>query len=246
LPYPTDLGQGYGFSKDGLWVPRTDLEEIEIERLVQHVMQTMTARPDLNSHQRRVLSKRKYFVEWTRSNPSKSMWLLEDHWPLPFGRSFVESGEFRRYILDEITSEDANIELRFYITDPVAIYETWFEAYGRDNPVPERRDKIADKLVIMLKEQKEKSDDSAALKKQIKQAINDKGENALSTEQRDTLMALSRELATFRAEINSPEEISKHPTWVNMFGDEEAQVAAQVVYGLYSQKRDIKLSDAID
>jgi hypothetical protein len=37
LPYPSDLGQGFRFSNDGLWVPRIDLEEVEIENVVQHL-----------------------------------------------------------------------------------------------------------------------------------------------------------------------------------------------------------------
>jgi hypothetical protein len=41
FPYPTDLGQGHGFSTEGFWVPRTDLEDVEIERVVEHLMQAM-------------------------------------------------------------------------------------------------------------------------------------------------------------------------------------------------------------
>src|ERR1700683_5005544 len=33
LPYPSDLGQGFRFSNDGLWVPRIDLEEVEIGKV---------------------------------------------------------------------------------------------------------------------------------------------------------------------------------------------------------------------
>jgi hypothetical protein len=40
--------------------------------------------------------------------------------------------------------------------------------------------------------------------------------------------------------------LSDHPAWVTKFGDEGAQIAAQIFYGLYGQKRDIKASDAID
>jgi hypothetical protein len=130
-------------------------------------MQTMANRPDLNRHERRVLSKRNFFVEWVRNNPSRSRWLLADQWPLPFGREFEESGDFQRYLLGEITRIDANKKLRFYITDPVAVYETWFENYGRDNPVPERRDQIANKLVAMLGELNGQLDEAAATKIQI-------------------------------------------------------------------------------
>jgi hypothetical protein len=250
LPYPTDLGQGYGFSHDGLWVPRIDLEEIEIERLVQHVIQTIAKRPDLNSHERKALSKRKFFIEWLRNNPSKAKWLLEDHWPLPFGRSFAEGGDFRRYILGEISQEDVNKDLRLYITDPVTVYELWFETYSRDNPVPQRRDLIADKLVVMFRELREKLDEAADIKSELKKAIATTGENAPSAKQRDAFKTLGREVDAFCSEINSPEAFSKHPVWVATFGEEAAQIAAEVFYALYgqmdSQKRDIKPSNAID
>jgi hypothetical protein len=47
-------------------------------------------------------------------------------------------------------------------------------------------------------------------------------------------------------EISSSNDMAKHPAWVMMFGDEVAQIAAQIFYGLYSQRRDIKRSDAVD
>lgn len=209
-------------------------------------MQTLATRPDMNSHERRVLSRRNYFVAWARQNPSKSRRLLADHWPLPFGRSFEYSGDFRKYILGEITREDANKELRYYITDPVAACETWYEAYGRDNPALERRDQIADLLVQMLKEHKKITDDAAAAKQEIKRGLATTGENALSPEERAASMALNREIEAFSLENSSSNDLAKHQVWVEMFGDEVAQIAAQIFYGLYSQNRDIKPSDAID
>jgi hypothetical protein len=38
FPYPTDLPHGPDFSKEGLWVPRIWLEEIEIERIVRFIV----------------------------------------------------------------------------------------------------------------------------------------------------------------------------------------------------------------
>jgi hypothetical protein len=246
FPYPTDLGQGYSFSTEGLWVPRADLDEIEIERLVQNVMNTMANRPELNRHERRVISKRSHFVAWVRNNPSRSMQMLADQWPLLFGKEFEESGDFRRYILGEITRIEANKKVRFYITDPVAVYESWFENYGRDNPVPERRDQIANKFAAMIAELKEKLDETVALKMEIRKAIATTGENAPNAAQREAFMAFGRELETFRSEISSPEEISQHPAWVRLFGREAAQISAQIFYGFYKEKKDIEPSDAID
>ncbi len=50
FPYPTDLGAGYGFATDGLWVPRIDLEDIEIERVLEHMIETIARRQELNRH----------------------------------------------------------------------------------------------------------------------------------------------------------------------------------------------------
>jgi hypothetical protein len=135
FPYPTDLGQGLRFSTEGLWVPRIDLADVEVERVVEHVMQAMARHPELNRHERRALSKRKYFTRWVSSNPAKVMLLVQELWPLKFGRAFVEGGDLNRYLLGEMTRSDANRKLWFYITDPVTVYEGWFEQYGRDDPI---------------------------------------------------------------------------------------------------------------
>jgi hypothetical protein len=59
-------------------------------------------------------------------------------------------------------------------------------------------------------------------------------------------MALGRDVETFRSEIISPDDMSQHPAWVTKFGDNGAQIAAQIFHGLYNQNRDIKRSDGID
>lgn len=246
FPYPSDLVQGYRFPSDGVWLPRSYLEEIEIERLVQEVMRIMANRPDMNRHERKVLSKRRYFVAWVRNNASTAKWFSALHWPLPFGREFWESEDFKRYILEEITRDDANRKLRFYITDPVAAYETWFDKYGRDNPVPERRDQLADHLIMMLSELKGKLDEAAEAKRELRKAITTTGENAPNAEQRDAFRMLDREFGALCSENNSPEEIGKHPALIGAVGDEGAQIVAQIVYALHRERRDINPSDAID
>jgi hypothetical protein len=89
FPYPSDLGQGYRFSTDGLWVPRIDLEDVEIERVVEHMMEAMAHHPKINRHERRILSKRKYFAQWAVNSPTRLRLLAEELWPLKFGRAFV-------------------------------------------------------------------------------------------------------------------------------------------------------------
>jgi hypothetical protein len=99
FPYPTDLGRGERFSTEGLWMPRVDLEEVEIEPIVKHMMDELMRRAEFNRHQRRVFSKQKYFARWVADNQVNIMQLAEVVWPLRFGRSFVESGDFSLYLL---------------------------------------------------------------------------------------------------------------------------------------------------
>ncbi len=79
----------------------------------------------------------------------------------------VEGGDFRRYMLGDLSRDDANKALRFYITDPVTLYEVWFEYYGRDNPVRDRRDQMTEKLLEMLKGFEGALNEQAALKAKI-------------------------------------------------------------------------------
>jgi hypothetical protein len=60
------------------------------------------------------------------------------------------------------------------------------------------------------------------------------------------LLQMRRDITSFRAEIISPEELSKLPAWRETVGDEGALIATQIFYALHREKRDIKPSDAID
>jgi hypothetical protein len=100
FPYPTDLGQGYRFSTEGLWVPLIELQDFEVENLVDHYADTVARQLTLSRQQRRAFSKRRNFVNWARADERR---LREFPWPVPFGPKFAESGEFRRYVLGEIT-----------------------------------------------------------------------------------------------------------------------------------------------
>jgi hypothetical protein len=227
-------------------VPQIDLEDIEIEKLVQRVMESLTRLPQLTEHERKAASKRKYFAEWARGNPADAIRLVKDQWPLLFGYEFVERGDFRRYILEELTRDEANAALRFYITDPESVYKIWFESYKWENPVSDRRDNIADKLTQMLQTLKTQLDESANLNSTIRGALDGKVDGALSAEDREKLKNLKMEVQEFRSEMASPEELSKHPAWIKIVGKEGAIIAAQIFYALYREKREIKRSDAID
>jgi hypothetical protein len=128
----------------------------------------------------------------------------------------------------------------------VTVYEVWFENYGWDNPVPERRDKMADKLVEMLKLHKAMLDKQADLKAKIEDGLAASGDNALPAADRAALQELKRDVQLFRSEITFPEELSKHPAWTKLVGSEGAVIASQIFHGFHRENREIKRSDAID
>ncbi len=194
FPYPTDLGQGPAFSTEGLWLPRIDLEEIEIERVVENMMQAMARRSEVTRHELRVLLKRKYFTRWASDNPARFMRLAQEVWPLKFAAAFVESGELTRYVSGEITRSDANRKLQFDITDPLTAYQIWFERYGRDDPIADRRNNIANKFVVMLQELQGMLGGAVDLQARIKEAVAWRDDDALSADDRARLMRLKADL----------------------------------------------------
>jgi hypothetical protein len=166
---------------------------------------------------------------------------------VPFGPKFAESGEFRRYVLGEMTRAQANAKVRCYLTDPVNIYNTWFDHYGMDNPIVDRRDQMASKLTLMLSELKGMLVDQASLRAKIRSALTATGDNALSAPEREKFTALDREIKTFVSEIQSPEELTKNvPRRTELHGEESGRIAAQISYAIHKYGRDIKNSDAID
>ena len=244
FPYPTDLGQGYKFSTEGLWIPRIELEDFEVENIVAHYADAVARQLNLSRQQRRAFSRRRNLVNWARANERR---LREFPWTAPFGPKFAESGEFRRYVLGEITRAEANAKLRCYLTDPVNIYNTWFDQYGMDNPIVDRRDQMASKLTLMLSELKQMLAEQAALRAELRSALTATGVNALSTPAREKLTALERDAKTFASEIQSPEELTKNvPRWKELFGEESGLIAAQILYAFHKDGREIKNSDGID
>src|SRR3984893_17418812 len=193
FPYPTDLGQGYEFSTEGLWTPRIELQDFEVENLVDHYADTVARQLNLSRQQRRAFSKRQNLVNWAKADKRR---LREFPWSAPFGLKFAESGEFRQYVLGEITRAEANNKLRCYLTDPVHIYNTWFYYYAMDNPIVDRRDLMASKLTLMLSELKAMLDEQAALRTKIRSALTATGDSALSAPAREKLTMFEREVKT--------------------------------------------------
>ncbi len=221
FPYGGDLGQGHGFSKEGIWVPRHYLDDFEVERLVNDILKRLARNPHFTREQRRRLSRRKAFAEYVRSEPSILKPGAGAHWPLPFGREFAESGDLRRYILGEISREEANRKLRVHLTDPVKIYLTWFEHYGRGNPLEVEGDKLLGSLTAMFAKLQEVLDESAVLRRNVKELLAGRGEEALGAEDRGALTNLLTRAKAFDAEIQSPNELTQRiPAWRERLGED--------------------------
>jgi hypothetical protein len=239
FPYVGDLGQGYQFSSEGLWVPRCALDDFDVERLVQDVMAMI--------RERRILSKRRNFVTWVRSDPARLRLLPGEDWPLPFGRDFFESGDFRRYLLGSISRGEANARLWRLVTDPVSLYKTWFDHYGRENPLVAMGERLAGDLMLMLEKLQSLLDGEADLRVRTKELLAVTGADALSLEARQTVLKLTRDLKIFRAEITSVDELCKRAPFLrDRLGEKSARLAAHIIYAFHHEKRRFKRSDAID
>jgi hypothetical protein len=244
FPYPTDMGQGYRFSTEGLWIPRIDLHDFEVESVVAHYADAVARELGLSRQQRRAFSKRRNLADWARADERR---LRAFPWSAPFGPEFALSGDFRRYVLGEMSRTEANNKLRCYLTNPIHIYNTWFEYYGLDNPIVDRRDQTASKLTLMLRELNAMLADQADLRAGIRSELNATGDKALSPWAREQLTALDREVKTFGNELKSPEELTKNaPRWKEVFGEKSSVLAAQILYAFHNDGRDIKNSDGID
>jgi hypothetical protein len=199
--YPTDLGQRYKFSTEGLWIPRIELEDFEVENIVAHYADAIARQLNFSRQQRRAFCKRRNFVNWARTDGRR---LREFPWTAPFGPKFAESGEFRRYVLGEITRAEANARVRYYLTDPVSGYNTWFDCYGLDNPIVGRRDQMASKLTLMLSDLKGMVGSAGDLRAELRSELTATRDRALSAPAREKLTALDREAKTFARELLSP------------------------------------------
>ena len=247
LPYPSDLGQGFRFSNDGLWMPRIDLDEIEIEGVIQHLMRTAANHPEMSRYERRVHASRKYLKAWARDYPADAGRLHAELWPFLFARNFATDGDLVRYLSDEMSREAANEKLRLGITDPASVYVTYFDLYDRDNPIVERRDEMAVKIEQMLNQLRLILGESKELGSKIDKALEGNGEAGLSDEGRAAFMRLKADNKTFRREILSPEDLFQQGSgWRTILGDEGAMIAAQIFLAIHREGRPIKRSDAID
>jgi hypothetical protein len=52
--YPTDLGNGYRFSTEGLWIPRIELEHFEVENIVDHYADAVARQLNLSRPRRTI------------------------------------------------------------------------------------------------------------------------------------------------------------------------------------------------
>jgi hypothetical protein len=247
FPYPTDLGSGHRFSKEGLWQPHITLDDHEIEVIVSRFIQAVQLDPNATPHARRVVTKRKYLHRFSEEHPERVVALAGRNWPVMFGRSIVEDGTFGRYLAATISRDEANQKVWFFVNDPASIYELWFEQCNWDCPIMERRDNIAAKLVTMLREFRGTMERAKDLRTKITAELNATGDDALSPDGRAQLLQLRRDVGTFHQEMSSPQQLCDDAsTWKQLFGDESALVAAEILYAFERDNRPIKDSDGID
>ena len=247
FPYGGDLGKGFVFSKEGIWVPRFSLKEFEVERLVADLLKLVSHDLHFTRQQRRRLSKRKNFEEFVCSNPTVLRVLPGEKWPLPYGRGFVESGDLRRYLLGKISREDANRKLLVHLTDPVMLYETWFQHQGRGNPLEAHGDQLARMLMELFDKYRALLTEHDALRVEVKKMLAAKGKDELSAADRGKLLQLKRDLRGFRVEISSPEELNERvPAWRELVGEKSARLATQIMFALQRDKPRLIRSDVID
>jgi hypothetical protein len=247
FPYPTDLGGGDRFSKEGLWQPRITLDDHEIEIILAHFVQAVQHDAEASPHARRAVTKRKYLHRLAEEHPERFIALAGRNWPVMFGRSLVEDGTFGRYVAEAMSRHEITRKLWFFINDPASIYELWFEHCNWDCLIMERRDNIAGKFVTMLRELRGTMARTSDLRTRITAELSATGDDALSPNGRQQLLQLRKDLASFREELTSPQQLCEDvPIWKRLFGKESALLAAEILYAFEREKRPIKDSDGID
>jgi hypothetical protein len=228
FPYPTDLGKGHCFSKEGVWFEQSCLEILDIEYIVGQLKQIAARHPQIGRNERRAL--RKNFADWVCRNPSILTPIPETVWPLPIGKEFLEQGNLslRRYILGQVSRCQANREMRLYFSDPATVYKVHFEHLGYANPVIQRRDQLSSDIIRILEQLHNEL---------IPELVHEIQQAQLPYKVRNEYEQKVKELL-------SPHEI---PALTELFGQKSAKVTIQILYAFLSEKnRSFQRSDAID
>jgi hypothetical protein len=248
--YPSDLGQGHYFVNDGVWFPRSDLAFFDAENLVRDLIKTVTSHPQLSRGERRALSKRNHFVQWVNDDPARLRWLVSvQPWSSPLARGFIENGELTRYLAGKSSRAEANRQILHCFTNPVMIYETWFEHLGRRNPIDERRELFTDRLIFLLGELHAQMDQVNGtvpnLRAEIKKALSQYRDNPEAYKQ---FVKLDRDVKKFATETMSPQVLTKNTAegWTKTVGEPSAFIAAQILYAFHYERRNIRRSDGVD
>jgi hypothetical protein len=247
FPHPIDLGRGHYFSKDGVWFPRAELALFDVEKLIENLMNTAVHNLQLRRGERRALSKRKHFVKWARHNPKPLRQLIAvQSWAFPLGQGFIENGALKHYISGETTRNEANRDILWCFTDPVMIYTTWFEHLGRENPLAEISEQLANEVISMVTDLRVEVDNNIpVILTEIKKGLSEHKKNP---EARKKFLQLDREVRKFRAETISP-HLSTELTpgeRTKIVGDKSWLITAQILYAFQKERRDMRRSDVID
>lgn len=242
LAYDGELGRGCQFSTDARWLPQSILDDLEIERLAAEVMKV--AKHPRRSRRRWIT--RQAFAADVRTYPAIVELAEATAWPLNVAFCFLAAGELRRYILGEMTREEANRNLRSRLTDPVLFYQNWIEPYGM-KPCLARRESLWEKLQLMMDSLESMLQEGASIAAEANKLLKATGEQALGAEARQEMVKLKRDLKTFKQEITSADDLSARVRrWAELYGEKSARIAAEIFFAFHREKRRLKPSDAID
>ena len=90
-------------------------------------------------------------------------------------------------------------------------------------------------------------DGSKQLQRDIQAAFAGTDNEALTVTEREILGKLASDVRIFKAELSSPSDLYERiPKWRELFGNNSALLAAQILYAYHRDKRPIKRSDGID
>lgn len=132
--YPTELQEGRAFSRDGYWFPDIkktfDIRAVE-KAWIKAIAENKRLIP--NRSQRNALKNPKLRRKALRKNPQLVDLSKADLGLLPLTEAFVNEQYLFRFMVGELSAEDANKELFKVVTDPVRYIASWFDMAGKTN-----------------------------------------------------------------------------------------------------------------
>ena len=133
--YLPDLKEGDALSREGHWYP--DIEQpIGVAALKRIWIEQFTQNRDVvrSRAHRNALKNPRRFRKIIRDNPQLCDLSGIDLEGFPVTDEFIRKNVFHKYMIGDITEEDADREFLKVLTDPVIFVGTWFDYGGKVNP----------------------------------------------------------------------------------------------------------------